>query len=202
MSHARTLESRRNSGERVSSLPLIVGGRPEPDEWGEAPPELCICPPRKRTHLWWCPADVWAEIVPQLVEANLIDRVDRQGVMGYCIQVGRARALREEIEWDHEPARYSLDQVLQNPKTVGKRTRRRTLTEQLRARTTRGVSANPLLAHERDAWREARLMALDLGLNPVSRTKIRAAGKGERRGRGLEALNDGLPRRPALAAVE
>lgn len=198
MSHQRTLESRRAAGEAVTTLPIVVGGRPEPDEWQEPPEDLCSCKGTKH-HEPWCASSVWREVVPQLVAAKLIDRVDRGAIEGYCVQVGRARALREEIEWDHEDPKHDiLTGRLLNARTAGRRTRRKTLHEQLRAKTTRGVSANPLLAHEREAWKEARLLALDLGLSPVSRTKL--VGRGKER-RGLGGLTEGLPERPPLRAV-
>jgi P27 family predicted phage terminase small subunit len=198
MSHQRSLEERRAAGEAVSHLPIVVGGRPELPEMEDPPADLCSCKGTKH-HEGYCAAAVWREVVPQLVAAKLIDRVDRGAIEGYCVQVGRARALREEIEWEHEPARHdALTGRLLNPKTAGRRTRRKTLHEQLRAKTTRGVSANPLLAHEREAWKEARLLALDLGLSPVSRTKL--VGKRPER-RGLGALTGDLPERPPLRAV-
>lgn len=193
MSHQRSLEARRNEGEDVVQLPIIVGGRPSAGEFGRAPAGL-----DKFARA------AWNEVAAYLIEAKLMDRVDRAVLEGYSVQVGRARALREEIEWEHEPERRdALDGKLLNPRTAGRRVRRRGISEQLRARTTRGTSANPLLAHEREAWKEARLLALDLGLSPVGRAKlVGKGGSSERRGRGLAALEAQLPRRPALTALE
>lgn len=183
----RTLEDRRNAGEPVTTLPVIVGGRPERHEI-ETPPSGLDSWARK----------AWREVVPQLVASRLIDRVDRQALEAYAVHMGRARAIREEIEWEHEPARYDRNTgELLNPKTIGKRVRERTLDERFRARTVRGFTSNPLLSQEREALREARMMGELLGLNPVGRTRL-GARKPERNG--LASITAGLPR-PALAAV-
>jgi P27 family predicted phage terminase small subunit len=183
----RTLEERRLAEEPVAILPVIVGGRPAEEELERAPSSLDKYGKA-----------AWREVVPQLIEARLIDRVDRQALEAYALHVGRARALREAIEWEHEAPKYNaLDGTLMNPKTIGRRLRRRTLDEQFRARTARGFTSNPLLAQERDALREARLCAEVLGLNPVSRTRL---AKGRKERSGLGALTGDLPM-PALRAV-
>lgn len=186
----RSLEDRRASGEDIPHLPLIVGGRPSADELER--------PPRDMDK--WARA-AWREVVPQLVAAKLIDRVDRQALEAYCTHLGRARAIREAIEWVHHttcecPERLAEQHV--RDCRLGTRARRATLDEQVRARTTRGTSGNPLLSHEREALREARMMAELLGLNPVSRTRL-AAGKPKQR-TGLAGLNASLPS-PRLAVV-
>lgn len=183
----RTIEDRRLEGS-VPVLPVIVGGRPEPDE--------LVTPPRG-LDVW--ARGAWREVVPQLVASKLIDRVDRQALEAYCTHVGRARAIREEIEWEHEPASYDRNTgELLNPKTLDRRVRRRTLDEQLRARTVRGWTSNPLLGQEREALREARMMGELLGLNPVGRTRLVGRRPSERNG--LASITAGLPR-PQLAAV-
>lgn len=166
MTRARTLEDRRNAGEPVTLLPLVVGGRPDADELVSKPP--------KGLDRWALAA--WREVATQLADAALIDRVDRQALEAYATHVGRARAIREAIEWEHDQA--------------GKRVRRRTLEEQFRAVTARGYTSNPLLAQEREAWREARMMGQELGLNPVGRTKLQA---GKKKPSGLGSLTDDLP---------
>lgn len=167
MSRMRTLEERRNAGEPVTTLPLVVSGRP-------TAAELVSKPPAGLDR--WARA-AWVEVAQQLADAALIDRVDRQALEAYALMVGRARALREEIEWDHG--------------ATGKRTRRRTLTEQFRAVTARGFTSNPLLSQEREAWREARMMGESLGLNPVGRSKLQAGSK--KPSGGLGSLTDDLP---------
>lgn len=182
----RTLEDRRLAGEPTAVLPVIVGGRPEPAE--------LEVPPRGLDR--WARA-AWREVVPQLVASKLIDRVDRQALEAYAVHLGRARAIREEIEWEHEAPKYDRNTgELQNPKTLGRRVRRRTLDEQLRARTVRGYTSNPLLSQERDALREARMMGELLGLNPVGRTRL--VGRRPERN-GLASITGGLPR-PQLVA--
>lgn len=176
-------------GEPTSVLPVIVGGRPDLDELERPPSSLDR----------WAKA-AWREVVPQLVDAKLIDRVDRQAIEAYALHMGRARALREAIEWEHEPPRYERGAdppVLLNPKTIGRRVRRKTVDEQFRARTARGYTSNPLLSQEREALREARMMGEQLGLNPVGRTKL---AKSRKERAGLGSLLGNLPARP-LAAV-
>lgn len=169
----RTLEDRRASGEPVTTLPVIVGGRPTEDELERPPAGLDR----------WARA-AWREVVPQLVQAKLIDRVDRQAVEAYALHVGRARALRETIEWEHDDK--------------GKRTRKRTLEEQFITKTQRGFTSNPLLSQEREALREARMMGELLGLSPVGRTRLASSSNKKRTG--LRGITDSLPA-PRLAAV-
>lgn len=185
----KSLEARRAAGEPVTELPVLVGGRPQPGEMERPPPGLDK----------WAKA-VWREVVPLLVEAKLIDRVDHQAVEAYCLHLGRARAIREAIEWDHEPAKYNMGTgELMNPKTAGRKLRRRTLEEQFRSRTARGYTSNPLLSQEREAMREARMMGELLGLNPVGRTRL--VGRKDK-GRGLAGLNANLPRPVLLERPE
>lgn len=184
----RTLEERRAAGEPQSQLPVVVGGRPTLDELERPPAGLDK----------WARA-AWREVVPQLVVAKLIDRVDRQALEAYATHVGRARALREEIEWAHEEHEYDEAGTLTNAKTAGRRTHRRSLSEQFRAVTARGFTSNPLLSQEREALREARMMGEVLGLNPVGRTRL--VGKNPKgRGVGLAGLTAGLPQ-PQLRVV-
>lgn len=187
----RTLESRRAAGEPVSELPVLVGGRPTLDELARAPVGL-----DKYARA------AWHEVVPQLVEAKLIDRVDRHALEAYALHMGRARALREAIEWEHHTTCECPPDgphVTRGPGRcrLGERVRRRTLEEQFTARTARGFTSNPLLSQEREALREARMMGELLGLNPVGRTRL---GMKKPKGANLGALTGALPR-PALVAV-
>lgn len=189
MSHKpRTLEERRLAGEPATELPVIAGGRPTDGELERPPASLDK----------WAKA-AWREVVGMLIAGKLIDRVDAQALEAYALHMGRARALREAIEWVHEEPQYSEAGELLNPKTLGRRIRRKTLDEQFRARTVRGTTSNPLLAQERDALREARLCAENLGLNPVSRTQL---AKGRKERTGLGSLTGALPPKPPLRAVK
>ena len=102
----RTIESRRASGE-ATPLPYVVGGRPTQDEMG-APASL---------DRWGRAA--WREVVPLLLASKLIDRVDRQALEAYALHMGRARALREEIEWAHIEAEYDDEGALLNSRGSG-----------------------------------------------------------------------------------
>jgi P27 family predicted phage terminase small subunit len=160
---------------------MVVGGRPAEGEMDTPPANLDK----------WAKA-AWREVVPHLIAGKLIDRVDRQALEAYCLHVGRARALREEIEWVHEQPRWDEEGQLENAKTVGRRLRHRTLSEQFTAVTARGFTSNPLLSQEREALREARMAGELLGLNPVGRTRL--VGKNPKgKGVGLGALTAGLP---------
>jgi P27 family predicted phage terminase small subunit len=170
----RTLESRRAAGEVVTTLPVLAGGRPTLSEIERPPTSL---------DRWGKAA--WREVVTQLVESKLIDRVDRQALEAYALHMGRARALREEIEWEHD-------------ETTGRRTKHRSLEGMFRATTARGFTSNPLLSQEREALREARMMGELLGLNPVGRTRL-GGRKPERHG--LAGLTGNLPT-PRLVADE
>lgn len=179
----RSLEDRRAAGEPITTLPIIVGGRPTEDELERPPAGLDR----------WARA-AWREVVPQLIEAKLIDRVDRQAVEAYVVHVGRARALREAIEWVHWhtcecPERAA--EVHVRGCRLGTRMRRATVDEQFRAQTVRGYTSNPLLSQEREALREARMMGEQLGLNPVGRARL-AVGNPKKR-TGLRSITDSLP---------
>lgn len=182
----RTIEDRRAAGERTP-LPVIPGGRPTPREWAEPPADMDAFAQA-----------VWREVVPQLAEAGFLARTDRQALEMYALSLGRARALREEIEWEHHDTCACKRPTQHNRQcTLGKRKRRRTLTEQFRAVTARGFTSNPLLSQEREAMREARMMGELLGLNPVGRTKLAGAGK---KRNGLGALTGSLAQ-PKLSVV-
>jgi len=177
----RTIESRRDAGEVITTLPVVVGGRPTHDELASPPESLDEYGQQ-----------AWREVAQQLVDSKLIDRVDRQALEAYALHMGRARAIREEIEWMH----------FERGPRVGERKRRRTLSEQFRAVTARGFTSNPLLSQEREALREARMMGELLGLNPVGRTRL---GSKTKERRGLQGLTGDLPRpigltRPAEGA--
>jgi len=218
-----SLEARRAAGEVGPELPVIVGGRPSLEEWREAPRELCTCPAKGAIHHPWCAITYWSEVVPQLVDAKLIDRVDRGALVSYVMHMSRAGAIREEIEWEHhdtcacprppaEPVALGRA-ALPSPEPLrhvrgcqlGKRVRRRTLREQFVSRSVRGFTSNPLLAQEREALREARMIGELLGLNPVGRTRLQG-GKNAPKGRGLAGITSGLPRpslvQPAEAAAD
>lgn len=162
----RTIEERRLAGEQGQVLPFVVGGRPKLDELDTPPDSL---------DRWGQAA--WREVVPQLVASKLVDRVDMHALEAYALHMGRARALREAIEWVHHPS--------------GKRKRRKSLEEQFMATTARGFTSNPLLSQEREALREARMLGELLGLNPVGRTRL--TGKQPKR-QGLANLTGELPR--------
>jgi len=203
------LEARRANGEQLSTLPVLVGGRPAEGELDTPPAGLDR----------WAKA-AWREVVPYLVSAKLIDRGDVQAVESYALHMGRARALREEIEWEHwedcecpsearaeglpDLARLGAATSRAAPPAahvrgcrLGKRRHRRTLRDQFVTRSVRGYTSNPLLMQEREALREARMIGELLGLNPVGRTRL--VGK-QPKGRGLAGLTANLPR-PALTAV-
>jgi P27 family predicted phage terminase small subunit len=187
----RTLEARRSAGEVLTVLPVIVGGRPSETEMERPPASL---------DRWGKAA--WREVVPLLVHAKLIDKVDRQAVEAYALHMGRARALRETIEWVHWDDCECPQEDGEEPHHVpgcrlGRRRRGRSLEEQFMARTQRGYTSNPLLSQEREALREARMMGELLGLNPVGRTRMTGAKK---KPNGLGALVDSLPV-PQLRAV-
>lgn len=208
-----SIEARRAAGESVPDLPVLVGGRPSLADLA-APLDLCTCTDRatrKTRHRDWCAIVAWEEVAPGLVEAKLLDRVDHPALRAYALHTGRARGLREEIEWEHHETCSCPSEALEEaPRALGapppaaappavhvrgcrlgKRSRRRTLREAYIARSVRGMTANPLLAQEREALREARMMGELLGLNPVGRTRL--LGKTPR-GRGLAGLTANLPR--------
>lgn len=182
----KSTERRRAEGQRVPVLPVLAGGRPTAEELAQPPAGLDS----------WAQA-AWSEVAQQLVDSKLIDRVDRHALEAYALHMGRARALREAIEWEHYDTCQCPDEEAEEPAhregcRLGQRKRRRSLEQQFMARTARGFTSNPLLSQEREALREARMMGELLGLNPVGRTRLQG-GKNAPKGAGLGALTADLP---------
>ena len=92
--------------------------------------------------------EAWHEVVADLRAGELFDSADRYAVETFCVLLGRFRELRSLIN-----DREGLDRYL--------------------AETTRGTwTANTLVTQERETARELRLMAGELGLTAIARTKL------------------------------
>lgn len=110
-------------------------------------------------------AAVYREAKRLLVDGGVYDLADEFAVEAFAQAMGRAREIREFL--------MSLD--------AGN--------GRLLADTVRGTwTANPLLAKETEALREARLYGEVLGLNAVSRTRL---GLRDKRRTGLAAIVGG-----------
>lgn len=99
----------------------------------------------------WARAE-WARVLPKLVERKILT-VDNLGTLeNYCVQMGLAREMEREIQkLGAVQFVYALD-------------------KEGVARVT-GMRKNPAVAVQSGAMDKARLMAAELGLTPVSRSR-------------------------------
>jgi P27 family predicted phage terminase small subunit len=176
----------RTSRDPFLPLPVLVGGRVPDAEW------LGPCPDTLDAY----GRAAWDEVVPMLMGANILDRVDVHIVEAYCLHMGRARALREAIEWKHV-SECTCPEQDHDPTMgckLGTRIRRLSPEESFTAITARGFTSNPLLSQEREALREVRYIGELLGLNPVGRARLAMAKAGPRKGAGLSTVTGALPK--------
>lgn len=94
----------------------------------------------------------WSRVLPKLVERKILT-VDNLGTLeNYCVQIGRARQAEAEIQKTGPVLMvYTLD-------------------KEGVARVT-GAKKNPWVSVQSEAMDKARLMAAELGLTPVSRSR-------------------------------
>ena len=94
-------------------------------------------------------AEAWHQVTTDLIAGELFDQADRYVVEAFAQLMGRLREIREAL----------------NALPDG--------TERLLAETVRGTwTSNPLLTQERETARELRLLAGDLGLTALARTRL------------------------------
>lgn len=99
----------------------------------------------------WAKAE-WDRVLPKLVERKILT-VDNLGTLeNYCVQIGLARQMEAEIQ------------------KLGAVQRIYTLDKEGVAHVT-GSRKNPAVAIQSGAMDKARLMAAELGLTPVSRSR-------------------------------
>jgi P27 family predicted phage terminase small subunit len=84
----------------------------------------------------------WRRIMPLLIERQILTLADMGSVENYCIAIGQVRATQAVIT-----------------------------TEGLTIQTTNGLRAHPAVRIQSDAMTRARLLAAELGLTPVSRSR-------------------------------
>ena len=84
----------------------------------------------------------WARVMPQLVERRILTDADMGSVENYCVAIGQVRAMEKVIK----AGGYVVE-------------------------TTRGPRAHPAVKIQSDAMTRARLLAAELGLTPVSRSR-------------------------------
>lgn len=94
-------------------------------------------------------AQAWREVVADLIAGGVYDQADRYVVEAFTELLGRLREIREVLN--------------RLPAGEGR----------LLAETVRGTwTANPLLSQERETAKELRMLAGELGLTAVSRTRL------------------------------
>jgi P27 family predicted phage terminase small subunit len=93
----------------------------------------------------WLPKDAkaeWRRVMPLLIERRILTVADMGSVENYCLAIGQVRDTQRTIAGE--------GQVIQ---------------------TTRGLRAHPAVKIQADAMTRARLLAAELGLTPVSRSR-------------------------------
>lgn len=93
----------------------------------------------------WLTSDAkaeWRRIMPLLVERRILTDADLGSVENYCLAIGQVRAAQRTID-----------------------------VEGLTTATATGLRAHPAVKVQSDAMTRARLLAAELGLTPVSRSR-------------------------------
>ena len=125
-------ERQGNAGNRPLPAPINFG-RIDPDE---PAPE-------------WLPleaAEHWAEVVPPLAHAGILNRVDRNVLVGLCLQWQTVVDARDAIEKDGPFAEGSMGQTVEHP----------------------------AIAVERNAMQAYLRIASEVGITPAARARIAA----------------------------
>jgi P27 family predicted phage terminase small subunit len=84
----------------------------------------------------------WRRIMPLLIERRILTDADMGSVENYCIAIGQVREMQKSIARDGHVVE-----------------------------TQRGPRAHPAVKIQSDAMTRARLLAAELGLTPVSRSR-------------------------------
>ena len=84
----------------------------------------------------------WRRIMPLLIERKILTEADMGSVENYCVAIGQVREMQAMISKE-------------GPVVT----------------TTRGPRAHPAVKIQSDAMTRARLLAAELGLTPVSRSR-------------------------------
>ena len=84
----------------------------------------------------------WRRVMPLLIERRILTQADMGSVENYCIAIGQVREMQRTITTEGH--------VIQ---------------------TARGLRAHPAVKIQADAMTRARLLAAELGLTPVSRSR-------------------------------
>ncbi|MCK9551233.1 phage terminase small subunit P27 family [Aquamicrobium sp.] len=117
----------------------------------------------------WLSADAkreWKRVVPILVERRILTTADLGSLENYCTAIGQVREMERHLqEHGHvfEAFKETEDGIVST-----------------------GMKRNPAVGIQSDAMTRARLLAAELGLTPVSRS--RPAVRGESAGDDLDFL--------------
>src|SRR4051812_15714937 len=84
----------------------------------------------------------WTRVMPLLVQRRILSEADMGSVENYCLAIGQVRAMEKVIK----AGGYVVE-------------------------TARGPRAHPAVRIQSDAMTRARLLAAELGLTPVSRSR-------------------------------
>lgn len=108
----------------------------------------------------WLSADAkreWKRVVPILVERRILTTADLGSLENYCTAIGTVREMERQLQRDGH--------VIE---------------------TDKGLKRHPAVGIQSDAMTRARLLAAELGLTPVSRS--RPAVRGDSAGEDLDFL--------------
>lgn len=93
-----------NPGKRPLPAPVLVGGRPTPEEFSQPPADI---PEDGRQ--WWM------KNVPRLVELGIIDRIDETVLEQLAVLYSRIKQARRVIREDGHFAKGSTGQLVKHP---------------------------------------------------------------------------------------
>lgn len=113
----------------------------------------------------WLSADAkreWRRVLPVLIKRRILTTGDLGGLENYCIAIGQARAMERHIQ-EHGAIFESFKETDDG------------------SLVSLGMKRNPAVGIQADAMTRARLLAAELGLTPVSRSRpaIREDGDDE-----------------------
>ena len=112
----------------------------------------------------WLSADAkaeWRRVLPILVERKILTTADLGSLENYCVAIGQVREMERHLqEHGHVFEAFKVTEA---------------------GTVSLGMKRNPAVGIQSDAMTRARLLAAELGLTPVSRSRpsVRQGGDGD-----------------------
>lgn len=116
--------------------------------------------PRPPTWLSKDAAAEWRRVVPILVERRILTTADLGGLENYCTAIGQVREMERHLQ-QHGHV-FEAFKVTEDGEQI-----------------SLGMKRNPAVGIQSDAMTRARLLAAELGLTPVSRSRPSIRDEGD-----------------------